>query len=471
MKQKKLWMLATIFTISGMIAMTSCTESNDDNTTTQSAKDRKEFLAHVKENMKLLAENLNFGSWHMANNLNQEFNVEVLNNPEFEKSIIPIFNQKIRESLHPVDEGSELAQKGYKYQAAIDFSKFNLRFIQRLDLSGFDTEESENFEIVLQDPNWEPGEVYHIFFRLNASGDTHQVISDVMSNDSVAVVMLIPENLEMSISSDYDGQDVTELEAAFCNKIQPMEGSQYALLSACTWTISGTVKTNINETDIDREVITDATELDFSVTQNPATHKSDVYLSFIQNNRKMLQLEATNTNMNGKTDLSFFNPSSSLLELFAAIVEGNSIDNLTLTLNDDLTTKLKITDCHKALMLAAASAEARRSYADEVTIDQYTQQLNQIITCELSCKGVNQTIPMKLQTVKFGVDYVGMPAFKFEDENDYIPFKELVETETMEYAINIIDHAAEPMINAMIVVRQLTSYMQTLFAAYNKSQQ
>jgi len=159
------------------------------------------------------------------------------------------------------------------------------------------------------------------------------------------------------------------------------------------------------------------------------------------------------------------------LEVLGAIVEGNSIDNMALTLNDDLTTTLKITDCAKALQLAAASATARRNYADESTIDQYTQQLNQIITGQLTCKGVNQTIPMQLQTVKFGVDYWAMPALKFADEEGYVPLKQLVEPETMEYAINIVDHAADPTMQGMIVVRQLMQYMQTLFLAYKQAQE
>jgi len=471
MKNLNQWMLAAILIICGMTVFTSCSDSNDDKGKEETSKNQKEFMEHVKSSMKSVAENLNFGSWHMGNNLNQEFNNEVLNNPEFEKAIIPLFNQNVRKSIRPVTAGSELAERGYKYEATMDFTSFTYRFIQRLDLTGFDIEKADNFEIVLQDNVWEPGQVYHINLLLKFGGPTHKVISEAMSNDTLAVVMLIPEDLEMSISSDYDGNNVTELEGTFHNKIQPMSNSQYAMLSASPWTISGTVKSDVNETDIDREMVKDATLLDFSVTQNPTTHKSDIYLSFIHNDRKMLQLEAKNTNLNGKTDFSYITTGSSLLEIFGAIVAGNSIDNMVLTLNDDLTTTLRVTDCHKALQLALASSEARRSYANEATIDQYTQQLNQIITGELFCKGVNQTIPIQLQTVKFGVDYITMPAFKFDDKQGYVPLKQLVEPETMEYTLNIVDHAAEPMMQAMIVVRQVTQYLQTLFLAYNKSQE
>ena len=52
----------------------------------------------------------------------------MLNNPEFEKAIIPLFIQKIREGIQPVEEGSELAAMGYKQYATIDLTKFNYRF-------------------------------------------------------------------------------------------------------------------------------------------------------------------------------------------------------------------------------------------------------------------------------------------------------------------------------------------------------
>ena len=99
-----------------------------------------------------------------------------------------------------------------------------------------------------------------------------------------------------------------------------------------------------------------------------------------------------------------------------------------LTLLDDLTTTLSISDMTKALELARASASARRNYADQQTIDQYTQQLNALVKAEMTCKGVNQTIPMKLVTSKFGVDYWTMPAFNFADENGHVSLVDLPDT-------------------------------------------
>ena len=54
-----------------------------------------------------------------------------------------------------------------------------------------------------------------------------------------------------------------------------------------------------------------------------------------------------------------------------------------------------------------------------------------------------------------------MPAFKFADEEGYVPLTQLLDLESIQYGINIIDHAAEPMAGAIITVRQLLQFVQT----------
>ena len=101
MKKMMHWMMVAIL-ICGTSVFTACSNS-EDNPTPESAKNRKEFIKHTRENLKDIAENLNFHSWDTANDMNQNFNTTVLNNPEFEKAIIPLFIQKIRESVQPVE--------------------------------------------------------------------------------------------------------------------------------------------------------------------------------------------------------------------------------------------------------------------------------------------------------------------------------------------------------------------------------
>ena len=136
------WMIAAIL-ICGATVFTSCSNS-EDNPAPENAKNRKEFIKHTRENLKDLAENMNFNSWEIANRINQNFNTTVLNNPQFEKAIIPLFTQKIRESVKEVEEGSELAAMGYKQYATIDLTEFNYRFTMKEDGSGFDVEPADS---------------------------------------------------------------------------------------------------------------------------------------------------------------------------------------------------------------------------------------------------------------------------------------------------------------------------------------
>jgi len=127
---------------------------------------------------------------------------------------------------------------------------------------------------------------------------------------------------------------------------------------------------------------------------------------------------------------------------------------------------VKVADCQKVMLLQSEMATARRNYADQKTIDAYTQQLNELVSATITCKGVNQEIPMRLVTTKFGVDWWSMPSFNFADENGYVPMTELLDAQSVQYGINIIDHAAEPMQQAIIVVRQLAQALQKLQAAF-----
>ena len=58
------WVLAVTF-ICGASVFTSCSanDANDNPSQEQAKKDRKEFIQHTRQNLKEVAENLNFSSW------------------------------------------------------------------------------------------------------------------------------------------------------------------------------------------------------------------------------------------------------------------------------------------------------------------------------------------------------------------------------------------------------------------------
>ena len=462
MKKLMNWVLAATL-ICGASVFTSCTEGSD-NPAPENAKDRKEFIKHTRENLKDLAENMNFGLWDLANTINQEFNTTVLNNPEFEKAILPLFIQKVREGIQPVEEGSELAEMGYKQYATIDLTEFNYRFTMKDDNSGFDVEEADDFEMIINGFNlvtqqWEKG--LHKL-TLKASGDTYKQIAKRLGTDETAVVILVPSEFAFTQGGNIDGGWKEVFKGAFKNDVTMSGESEYMNPKTDVIGITGVLTSGLPDTP-DGKHRADATELFFDIANDPVANESSMKFSFGHNDKSMVELEATSKYTDKEidlTDFSQFTTSGKILDVLVALMSGGKLEG-SLTLNDDLTSEISISDCGKAMQLQREMAHARRNYADQATIEEYTKQLNELMSAKMTCKGVNQVIPMKLQTEKFGVDYWAMPAFNFADEKGYVPFTELLDKESVEYAINIVDHAAEPMAGSIVTVRQLLQFVQT----------
>ena len=459
MKKVLSWVFAAAL-ICGASVFTSCTEGSD-NPAPENAKDRKEFIKHTRENLKYLAENLNFGSWQLTNKINQEFNTTVLNNPEFEKAIIPLFTQKIRETVKPVEEGSELAAMGYKQYATIDLTKFNYRFTMKEDGSGFDVEEADDFEMIINgfNPTTQQVEKGMRKLKLEASGDTYKQLAKRLGNEELAVVILVPSGFSFSIASMVFGSWKDVFKGVFSNVFELSGESEFINPKTDAVSIAGALKSEIGELP-DGKYAADATDLFFEIANDPVANESSMKFSFGHNGKNMIELGAVAKYTDKQTDFSQFTSSKSILDVLVALVSGGKLEG-SLTLNDDLNTDFSISDCGKAMQLQKEMAHARRNYADQATIEGYTQQLNELVSAKMTCKGVNQVIPMKLQTEKFGVDYWAMPAFNFADEKGYVPITELLDKESVEYGINIIDHAAEPMAGSIITVRQLLQFVQT----------
>ena len=470
MKKLMIWVLAATF-ICGASVFTSCTNDSSDNPSQEQAKkNRKEFIQHTRENLKELAENLNFASWEVANRINQGFNTTVLNNPQFEKAIIPLFTQKIREGIQPVEEGSELAEMGYKQYATIDLTKFNYRFTMKEDGSGFDVEEADDFEMIINavHPDTPKTILGKDKLTLQASGDTYKQLAKRLGNEELAVVILVPSDFTFTLAANVDGKWIEGFKGVFTNVFELSGESEYMNPKTDAVSITGLLTTGI-ETIPGAKNSADATELFFDIASNPVANESSMKFSFGHNDKSMIELEATSKYTDKETDFSQFTTSKSILDVLVALVSGGSLEG-TLTLNDDLTTDISISDCGKAMLLQKEMAHARRNYADQATIEEYTKQLNELVSAQMTCKGVNQVIPMKLQTEKFGVDYWAMPAFNFADEKGYVSIIDLLDKESVEYGINIIDHAAEPMAGAIITVRQLLQFVQTFIMQMRVSQ-
>ena len=473
MKKMMSWVLAATL-VCGASVFTSCSNDNSDNSGSieQAKNNRKEFIQHTRATLKDLAENMNFTSWNAANTMNLRFNQHVLNNPEFEKAVLATFIQKTQQSIKPVEEGSELAEMGFYSYGTVDLTDFNYRFTMKADNTGFDVEPAEDFEVVLN--GWNPAtqQLGYGIYKLILKSDGDKGFKFVHASRhqlGTAFVVVMPSKFQFSISANFNGQWDEAFSGSFKNQVSVAEGHEYAEIKRDSWSVSGTLRTSLPGV-AEVGFKTDETKLDFSIVSDHVNNKSDIVLSWIQNDRKMVDLELKDSGdgVSKIFDMSQFTSSSSILDVIGAIMTSRTLDEGKLTLLDDLTTTISISDMQKAVELARESAAARRSYADRETIDQYTQQLNELVKAEITCKGVNQEIPMRLMTTKFGVDWWTMPSFNFADENGYVSFVDLLDAQSVAYGINIIDHAAAPMQQSMIVVRQLLQYVQGLVSGFQQ---
>ena len=476
MKKIMQWVLAATL-VCGASVFTSCSTNNDDNPAQEQAKkNRKEFVEHTRATMKDLAENLNFFSWTSASLINQHINWKILNNPEFEKTISTAFFTKAKQSIKPVEEGSALAAAGFTMYATVDLTEFNYRFRAKEDFSGFDMEEADDFEIILntRNPATQRVDSETMKISLKAGGETSfMTVLPAREKPGLALVILVPTEFSFDLSTKFTGEWVSNYSGTFKNQVTTQDGSSFYQIGRDSWNVSGEVNSYMELPNVNKKA--DRTKLIFSFANDRVNHKLNTSLSWEQNGRKMLDLalkdSGDETGGLANIDLTQFNSMTSILDVLAAALSTRSLDEAKLTLLDDLTTTIRVSDMQKALEIYRASASARRNYADEATIDQYTQQLNELVSAEMTCKGVNQTIPMRLVTQKFGIDYVTMPAFNFADENGYVSIIDLLDAESVTYGINIIDHAAEPMQQSIVVVRQLMQYLQTLIGTMQQQRE
>jgi len=460
--------------ICGSSVFTACTSDTGDNPSPeQPKKDRAEFIQHTRQNLKDLAENLNFESWSMANDINQHFNKYVLLNPEFEKIISSAFIAMAQSTIKPVEEDSELAQMGYKMYGTVDFTSFKYSFKMNNEGTSFEAEPADNFEMYIHFYNPMTQQLVPLGMKLTLKGSDSSflVLMKGFSTQDFAVVGKMPTEFEYAISTNLSGEWEDIFWGTFKNEVKQGGSSEYINRMTDVINVSGVVNSNL-PADPKNGYKGDATTLTFSIGQSPDVNKASLNCALVQNGREMIQMNGVMKNLiDQPVDLTQLTKAPNLIEAIIAMISGISLEEGNVTLLDDLTTSLKIDNCAEALGLVFAMSNARRNYADYQVIEQYTEQLNQIVTASMTCQGLNQHIPMRLQTAKIGIDYWAVPALNFADENGYVPLTDMLDKESIEYMFNIADHAAVPMYKSVIVVGQLMRYMQTMMGNIKQQQQ
>ena len=224
--------------------------------------------------------------------------------------------------------------------------------------------------------------------KLQASGDSYKQLAKRLGNEELAVVILIPEEFVFSIATKVPGAWEDIFTGQFLNIFEMSGESEFVNPKTDKIAFGGKLTSDLPASR-DGKRAADATELNFTIEGNPPANESSMKFSFGHNGKNMIELGAVAKYTDKQTDFSQFTTSKSILDVLVAVTTGGSLEG-TLTLNDDLTTAISISDCGKAMQLQHEMAHARRNYADQATIEEYTKQLNELMSAKMTCKGVNQ---------------------------------------------------------------------------------
>lgn len=471
---KTLQHVLTAGLVCGAMTFTAC--SDDSSSSPKPSANHTAFVENTRANMKVLAENLNFASWEYANTLNTNFNEHVLLNDDFQKSLLKMAALDILSTFSEVEKGSELDKLGYKYYFVIDFGKFNYQFNMNEDGTEFETSPADNFELLLTGYNPESKtiekELYKISFDID--GTVGKTFTDKLGNssldlDGIAAIVNIPKNVAFDISVKSNKKWNTVFKGKFKNTAKLSNDSEFMDNLTTSFDIEGEISSHVPYTS-GKKTLVDSTTFKFKIGQDAKKNKGSLTFYYEHNGKTIAEVTGVMTNDNGLVDMDQFTSSNSLLDILSAMMVGNGLEEFKMTLLGDLVINMKITDLDKFLQTQISSADARRNYTDKKTIEDYADQLNEVLTASLESKRTNQTIDVKFEATKFGVDYWTMPSFKFSDEKNYIPLVDLLDQETIIYGLNILDHTVEPLSEAIIVVRQLRAYFKELTGTYNDNQ-
>lgn len=487
-KFKHLTLAATLLCTAAMTTVSCSKDTEDEKTdvkteqestvaTSQSAENAENKASETGETEKLLAElvesftanvkdiavNLNLNTWEVVNMMTEDFATKLFNSATANDKLLTMVRSMLEGNVEAA--GEEVAAAGFQYQSTFDLSTFmsaNVAFILAKDGKlDFQSVEGLGFGVDIVN---EDGSVSRVIITLKGDGEKIKVFNKKFSipEKSIGVILAVPEKLNFSIT--YSDEEVKSLEifngSINCNVTDPEEHPNqiHSIASGhkCEWHLSGEVTSNIPAATRDGK-LADGTAIKFDIVRNLDTKKYTNKFTYVHNGRNILEIDAANTitdMSNGILTEVMKQKDASILDIIYLVANGASVDDLKITLLDNSVMDLKISDCGKAVALWQECKTARRAYAKQDEIEKYTQELNKLITMSSEYKSLGRQFDMTLETVKFGVDYIPMPAVKLGDT--YVPITKLLANQkAIEYALNIVDHSLDHIQKSIIVIRQL----------------
>jgi hypothetical protein len=436
MKKASIWlMVATLFC--GLFTLTSCVDEADNPTgDSEIIQDREEILSHIKNDAKVLAEEMNPEMLNLTNEVYSQLMALMAKDRNYMKNMKQILammaaNNALKKIM-PVTKGSELAKMGYLMYIPVDIQTFGVQVV-------FDENGSsrlfpcEGMEFIF--PATVKGlstTLYKVAFKAGSKWKETVAPAQLKNLKGVACVYRVPETITITLSGLFD------------NKVQTLNKSTFDIGETL---ISGRSSTSLKGTGYGLPDVESTLDFKFSTAQKG---KVQIDCNYVNNGLQIMTLQAMLT----------LPETGNLIERLSTNDFNGSHIDFDMQILNDLNLYGSIRDVAQFLEAFMNITQNSISSAD---FSNNVDKINQYSEIHATCQNV--TNPLYLQLMAKWVDNKNllMPGIWSYENLELIPFDTYVEQADMDNINKVLEVVIPPMgSNTLLGVQVFSRMMQML---------
>lgn len=455
MKQMKIWMMAAILTLSGATVLTSC--SDNDNPVVNQPTQREQFEQQLTKTLDNAVNYAQLGPTIKGIEILTSFVNQLDGEAVGKQAFTQIFDimanayteRHTCDQLKFSDLGSreQEARTAMKSLLGLDdaeqFIVFNAKrsigdrritFIQGQKEAV--VTEDKAFVVEYQDK--EAGESTELSFTFSDAEDG--IILWVSKFQGQPVAIQFPENIEFTISTGKTGglRQVTSGTLA----LSSTDGTKWFAPKHTGYIATVYVNSSVNgRTEQVVAGLTHSTDGVWNLTSG-----------LVINDHNVLSISASG--MRDRYTDGELEQYSSMAELgrgyryaydVIRLINVKSIDDLRLTIDDDLSIDCEVKDAAKAIEALGQIHVLRENESTVLSeYEKYTKQLNEVMTFTASQRSTGITGQGTMQTVLFDDFYLPTPSLRFEGETQFQPILERMSDHDAENFATLLETFDEP---------------------------
>jgi hypothetical protein len=436
MKKASIWlMVATLFC--GLFTLTSCADEADNPTgDSEIIQDREEILSHIKNDAKVLAEEMNPEMLNLTNEVYSQLMALMAKDRNYMKNMKQILammaaNNALKKIM-PVTKGSELAKMGYLMYIPVDIQTFGVQVV-------FDENGSsrlfpcEGMEFIFPATvNGLSTTLYKVAFKAGSKWKETVAPAQLKNLKGVACVYRVPETITITLSGLFD------------NKVQTLNKSTFDIGETL---ISGRSSTSLKGTGYGLPDVESTLDFKFSTAQKG---KVQIDCNYVNNGLQIMTLQAMLT----------LPETGNLIERLSTNDFNGSHIDFDMQILNDLNLYGSIRDVAQFLEAFMNITQNSISSAD---FSNNVDKINQYSEIHATCQNV--TNPLYLQLMAKWVDNKNllMPGIWSYENLELIPFDTYVEQADMDNINKVLEVVIPPMgSNTLLGVQVFSRMMQML---------